>query len=659
MSLSPKLPSPHPDVAGRNTTERKPDESFAVIAKRYQPKGVEAETTVATVSRFSDRLIDRQTGRAYSADEIAPSNASVNAAIAQDPAASLEAMGAASAVQGAKADTALQPIEKRMFAPAASAKIRDMAVVQGATQITVLGIGDSLGHRVVGAMAQKLEGSPGIIGAALGSLAYQVVSGTVVAPGLNSTTNFQPAIFDSGVVWNMSAGSVIAFGTNLGANLAAYLSSKCVVWAAKQPGGGTLTLEYSNDGGTTWTAAGLTGSNTVSTGGSASEVAVISVVHGEARFRRWRVTASGGPVNFVGALLTQNGVSGIIGAIASNGGLRIDQANQGQSAIRNQIASDLGQTVAIVNFYEGIGEVDQSEVNTFLSNWATALPAPSEILVISQSTVAGTDTANAAAVNGYWRNAIAATPRSRIVDLEELIPNAVMQDMGWNSPDSIHKDDEVWAAIGSEIYDNIFSGSAPALSFNNVLRTGSGIQYQLGSASRVVTGEISYTIPMLNQSRGRFGFYGVNSTTGASCFVESWWQPSNHAKLPNGVVFRGLGMGTAFMMTWDATGGLRLGPYDATFPSAFDEGSSKIHVVQDFNAKGCISCNHTSATATWLQRWSWQGNQVAEMREDGELNLKTVTTAAAYADDAAAATAGIPVGGIYRKTDGTVVWRQS
>lgn len=108
MSLSPKLPSPHPDVAGRNTTERKPDESFAVIAKRYQPKGVEAETTVATVSRFSDRLIDRKTGRAYSADEIAPSNASVNAAIAQDPAATRAAIGMASTTSAPINETALR-----------------------------------------------------------------------------------------------------------------------------------------------------------------------------------------------------------------------------------------------------------------------------------------------------------------------------------------------------------------------------------------------------------------------------------------------------------------------------------------------------------------------------------------------------------------------
>lgn len=39
-------------------------------------------------------------------------------------------------------------------------------------------------------------------------------------------------------------------------------------------------------------------------------------------------------------------------------------------------------------------------------------------------------------------------------------------------------------------------------------------------------------------------------------------------------------------------------------------------------------------------------------------SFKSITTTTAYADDAAAASAGVAVGHIYRKTDGTAVWRQ-
>ena len=64
-----ELPSPHSSVAGINTVDKgnlKPSK----IAKKWKPNGAPAsEPDVSTVSRFSGRLIDRETGKAYSADE--------------------------------------------------------------------------------------------------------------------------------------------------------------------------------------------------------------------------------------------------------------------------------------------------------------------------------------------------------------------------------------------------------------------------------------------------------------------------------------------------------------------------------------------------------------------------------------------------------------
>ncbi len=65
-----ELPIPHSSVAGRNTNDRgelKPSR----VADKYRPEGAPQEPEVSTLSRFAGRLLDRKTGKAYSADELA------------------------------------------------------------------------------------------------------------------------------------------------------------------------------------------------------------------------------------------------------------------------------------------------------------------------------------------------------------------------------------------------------------------------------------------------------------------------------------------------------------------------------------------------------------------------------------------------------------
>lgn len=70
MKPFPKLPNPHTDFTGRGFVERKAREAFSRMAKLWTPRGEENEPTHCTVSRYAQQLIDRATGKAYSADEI-------------------------------------------------------------------------------------------------------------------------------------------------------------------------------------------------------------------------------------------------------------------------------------------------------------------------------------------------------------------------------------------------------------------------------------------------------------------------------------------------------------------------------------------------------------------------------------------------------------
>ncbi len=66
-----QLPAPDSTVAGRNNKDASPSEkSFAQLAKHWKPSDTPFEQLVATISRFAHRLVDRTTGKAYSADEL-------------------------------------------------------------------------------------------------------------------------------------------------------------------------------------------------------------------------------------------------------------------------------------------------------------------------------------------------------------------------------------------------------------------------------------------------------------------------------------------------------------------------------------------------------------------------------------------------------------
>lgn len=65
-----KLPNPHSSIAGRNNRDSGDNSSLKRQAVKYRPAGTSAESLVSIVARFAATLIDRKTGRAYSADEL-------------------------------------------------------------------------------------------------------------------------------------------------------------------------------------------------------------------------------------------------------------------------------------------------------------------------------------------------------------------------------------------------------------------------------------------------------------------------------------------------------------------------------------------------------------------------------------------------------------
>ena len=64
------VPNPHSSVAGQSLTETSGPNSPVKMAAKFLPKGAKSDTPLATLARIGIRLLDRVTGKGYSADEL-------------------------------------------------------------------------------------------------------------------------------------------------------------------------------------------------------------------------------------------------------------------------------------------------------------------------------------------------------------------------------------------------------------------------------------------------------------------------------------------------------------------------------------------------------------------------------------------------------------
>ena len=113
-----QIPDPHVDFAGRNNLDSSGKNSFRRKAKLFAPENTNMEEMVSTVSRYALRLIDRVTGKAYSADELQEKitaaatvgTATIVAALGVPTYADLTAANAALAIGKIYFDTALSSL---------------------------------------------------------------------------------------------------------------------------------------------------------------------------------------------------------------------------------------------------------------------------------------------------------------------------------------------------------------------------------------------------------------------------------------------------------------------------------------------------------------------------------------------------------------------
>jgi hypothetical protein len=577
------------------------------------------------------------------ATKLDATNAAVNAAIEEDAAASRASLGLGTA---ATADNGI-------YSPAFAARLLKMATTSN-VQATVLYLGDSMGWRIPARLYKHLENQYPIAGYALDSLKTLVASGTVVAPGINATPNYQPTMVDSGAVWNMSSGSVINVGAPLGgASYQELRCSKIIVWCAKQTSGGSIAVDFQRDG-STWVALG-----TLATAGTAGEVARAEFELPATYFAKFRITASGGSVNYIGAKVWAAGSTGLILAGSANGGIQIGQANQASAAIRNQIGADLGGGLILSYFGETTDQVDQAKVNTYVDNWRTAMP-DSDLLMFEQIQNTGYED-DAVYVNNLHKIAASSRPWMNVIPTEDLLRGMgyiTEADYEYNSSGVFdgHLDDEAWMAVAGKIYTEVFGGWVPAMNLTLGARTGNTQDWQYGNMPTDAAFR-RYLFPVDRAEGGRIGLVTRQSFGNESGIFLTYYGTEAGAFNHGGYLSQQTDSGTFVPVAFDGSGCTTIG--HGSTPQSANTAGGRCYIREDSASRSALVVQHISATATDIVKVkNSDGADIFKIHRTNGATAAAYNTPSAYADDAAAATAGVPVGGIYRVTGGTVAWRQ-
>lgn len=519
--------------------------------------------------------------------------------------------------------------------------------------VTLMTFGDSLGHRVHNNLSTMMTRKLSLAGIGFDVIQYNVTAGTVNIPGVN--TQRRQDLWGPGTCMQFEDGGVLEFGALFaGATVVPFNCTDISLYLVSEPGGGSITIEQSKDSGSTWTVL----ESGIST--DAAQAALIKTYEVTEGTHMFRMTASGGNVEFIGALLRNEKHKGFVDCRSATGGNPLSGFVQGDTAILNAVMADVDPDLVISHYYEDNADV-VSSFDTYADQIeAAASSADHCYLAEHEQDATGQKEAEN---NPIYRNKARTLPRLQIWETGKVFQsweNAV--DLGWTS-DPIHYDDAAWRFQASQLIRHFGLDGVPNIEIVGTNQDGTTDRFEIRPHRTSVNVHLDYLADEDVDQYFKFQWDDPNNT---SSTAERYWSFQRHSSLdatsPEGFQLnRYTSSGFQNVAVWDKLGRGYFGVYNvSTLPPAF-EATGFFH--ESSTGKAAVAARHFTATQNAIEVYqgSNTSNLNATIKASGIAMFQTldVSNWATAADDTEAAGAGVAVGNAYKTATGELRYRVS
>lgn len=541
----------------------------------------------------------------------------------------------------------------RLNLPATRRRLLDMdsGTFNGAQRnhFTSIAFGDSMARR--GAypwIVDQLEATYGRAGVGLDGLWYQVTSGTV-NEGVTDAPREQD-LWPSGGMMEITSGAVMVIGEQVGQVNTPVNCDTVSFYFAEEVGGGSVSIESSNDNGASWSVLAASVSTNAAPG--TDPVKTYSLTEDNYLFR---VTGLSGTVEFIGALARNDGLRGVVCLLSQVGGVDFDTglttANQ---AILSAVLADIAPELVVTHGSQS-DAADAAAVADWVDMIVTAAPLADQVLFNDHEQEA--DDTRVTLHNPVYAAKAETTRQLEVFDVSAFLNWELSDALGWNDGDSdpVHQD-PAWPFIASIFCQNLgIEGNASALGWFRQDQAGSLNLYQ---------NQLTY--PTKTEVLEMLGSGGSSHNlrwTWLDGADKEYWQmerlPSTNGAAPLGFRLTRVVNGGDEVLTFDASSRAYFGSESGGITSRFD---ARVRVHEGSGAAATIGASHSSVSGMVWEGWNHNGNSpllTSTITAGGTAMFQTldVTNWPTYADEAAADAAGIPVGSAYKTPTGELRFR--
>jgi len=511
--------------------------------------------------------------------------------------------------------------------------------------LTVFMSGDSLGELGVWpALRALLEERMSRVGIGIDSVKYVTQSGTVTE-GTTEARNGEE-YWGSGRVRTLASGAILRMGDqDEDGNIIPFLCTDASFYFPVVAGAGEVLIETSTDEGATWST--IEAAVDTSTG---TNVIVHTETFSELP-RLFRLTATAGPVEFIGCLLRNKNRKGLTSVLSQRGGNGFHQFIEASADILNAVMADIAPTVVLTQYLEG--PTGMAAFGTYADRIETAAPDADHLVMIDYERDGNNTAENTLAP--IYRTEAARVQDLQVFETGKVLPWEVIDSYDWTTADPVHLDPKAWNFVAS-VMAPIFGAEAVVgnMAFLHVNQTAGLDRYETPKSTN--NRILSFSTFQEQTDIFRWSWDAAN-------LGENYYQfervRSGDSNNPLGFHLESkIGSGVWHFTQWTQDGKIYHGKTSGSTTIDASVLDARLTVSGVSTDSATLTLGHNTASRDLIRFKNTAGTTVATIDNSGKADFASYEIPS-YADDAAAdADSTLASGALYKLTGSRAVYQK-